>query len=70
MKNGKVPPVLSDLAERIESSGRTRREIAMDAGVTERQIYHVLRKDRNLSARLLTNIAGTLGYDVRLVKSK
>ena len=70
MKNGSQAQILLDLAEKVRVSNRTRQDIAIAAGVTERQIYHVLKKDRNLGARLLTNIAAALGYEVRLVKSK
>ena len=70
MKNGKLAPVLDDLASKIKASDSTRHEISIRAGVTERQIYHALSGKRNLSARLLTNIAAAVGYDVRLVKAK
>jgi transcriptional regulator with XRE-family HTH domain len=70
MKNGSQAQILLDLAEKVKASGETRQEIAYRAGVTERQIYHVLACDRNVSARILSNIARAVGYDVRLVKSR
>jgi hypothetical protein len=70
MKNGSQAQILLDLADKVRASGMTRQEIAVEAGVTERQIYHVLACERNVSARILSNIARAIGYDVRLVRAK
>ena len=59
-----------DLADKIRASGKTKREIAVAAGISERQVFHVLALERNVSVRLLSAIAGALGCDVRLVKSR
>jgi DNA-binding phage protein len=65
-----VSPVVADLVEKIKASGKTRTQVARDAGVAERQIYHLLTGERNCRAQILTKVARAIGYDVRLVKVK
>jgi transcriptional regulator with XRE-family HTH domain len=68
MENGHVAPVVSDLVEKIRRSGKTRTQVALTCGVSERQVYWVLTGTRNLNTRILTKIASGLGYDVVLKK--
>jgi transcriptional regulator with XRE-family HTH domain len=69
--NGQSPEVVTDLIRRMRDSGRTKIDLARSAGVSERQVYYLMSgRNKTVGTDVLCALAATLGYDVKLARSK
>ncbi len=65
--NGVSPDVVTDLIRRMRGSGRTRIDLAREAGISERQIYYLMSgRNKSVGADVLAALARTVGCDVVL----
>jgi len=69
--NGESPHVVMDLVQRMRKSGRTRIDLAREAGISERQIYYLMSgRNKSVGADVLAALARTVGCDVVLRKAR
>ena len=70
MKQKKTVTIGAELKEILEQSGITSYRVAKEMGIGQSYLSRLFKNRFNPSYGLVKKIAETLGYEIRLVKSK
>ncbi len=59
-------PLIEDIRQAVEASGKTRYRIAKDSGIAESQLSRLMSGERGLSIESLEQLAACLGLEITI----